>query len=106
VLTATGVVDGIGKIQNPSTDHQNICRVLLCRRPLRLCHIWYNVTLLLNCVAQTNTNLSELEVNDSETPVSRTVYLISVAYSQSRCTFNYIFYVLLSNLYLYFIVIV
>ena len=77
--------------KNPSTDRQNICRVLLCRRPLRLCHIWYNVTLLLNCVEQTNTNLSELELNDSETPVSRTVYLICVAYSQSRCTFNYIF---------------
>jgi len=40
-----------------------------------------NVTLLLNCVAQTNTNLLELELNDSETPVSRTVYLISVANS-------------------------
>ena len=38
-----------------------------------------NVTLLLNCVAQTNTNLSELELNDRETPVSRIVYLISVA---------------------------
>jgi len=56
--------------------------------------------------AQTNTNLLELELNDSETPVSRTVYLISVANSQSRCTFNYIFLMfLLSNLCLYFIVI-
>jgi len=41
----------------------------------------YNVTLLLNCVAQTNTNLLELELNDFETPVSRTVYLNSVANS-------------------------
>jgi len=32
-------------------------------------------------VAQTNTNLLELELNDSETPVFRTVYLISVANS-------------------------
>ena len=40
-----------------------------------------NVTLLLNCVAQTNTNLLELELNDFETPVSRTVYLNSVANS-------------------------
>ena len=39
------------------------------------------MTLLMNCVAQTNTNLLELELNDSETPVSRTVYLISVANS-------------------------
>ena len=36
---------------------------------------------LLNCVAQTNTNLLELELNDFETPVSRTVYLNSVANS-------------------------
>jgi len=65
-----------------------------------------NVTLfgLLNCVAQTNTNLLELELNDFETPVSRTVYLISVANSYSRCAFDYIFMFLFSNLY--FIVIV
>ena len=46
-------------------------------------NIYYqsNVTLLLNCVAQTNTNLLELELNDFETPVSRTVYLNSVANS-------------------------
>ena len=37
--------------------------------------------LLLNCVAQTSTNLLELELNDFETPVSRTVYLNSVANS-------------------------
>ena len=39
------------------------------------------MTLLLNCVAQTNTNLLELELNDFGTPVSRTVYLNSVANS-------------------------
>jgi len=39
-----------------------------------------NVTLLLNCVLQTNTNVLELELNDSETPVSCTEYLISIAY--------------------------
>ena len=39
----------------------------------------HNVTLFLNCDAQTNTNLLELELNDSETPVSFTVYRISVA---------------------------
>jgi len=40
-----------------------------------------NATLLLNCVAQTNTNLLELELNDSETLVSRTMNLICVANS-------------------------
>jgi len=40
-----------------------------------------NVTLLLNCVEQTNMNFLELELNDFETAVSRTVYLISVANS-------------------------
>ena len=39
----------------------------------------HNVTLFLNCDAQTNTNLLELELNDSETPVSFTAYRISVA---------------------------
>jgi len=33
------------------------------------------------CVAQTNMDLLELELYESETPVSRTVYLISVANS-------------------------
>ena len=32
-------------------------------------------------IAHTNANLLELELNDSGTPVSRTVYLISVANS-------------------------
>jgi len=32
-------------------------------------------TLLLNCVMQTNTDLLKLELNDSGTSVSRTVYL-------------------------------
>ena len=35
----------------------------------------------VTCIAQTNTNLLELELNDSETSVSRIVYLISVANS-------------------------
>ena len=40
-----------------------------------------NVTSLSNSVAQTNTNLLKLELNDSGTPARRTVYLISVANS-------------------------
>jgi len=48
--------------------------------------------------AQTNTNLIELELNDSETPVFRTVYPISVASSYSFT----IFLCFMSNLYLYF----
>jgi len=57
-------------------------RVVLEKGPLNVCacmHVY--MTLLLNCVAQTNTNLLELELNDFETPVSRTVYLNSVANS-------------------------
>jgi len=68
-----------------------------------------NVTLLLNCVVQTNTNLLELELNDSETPVSRTVYLISVASSYSRyigLPITIFCMSLFYNLYLNFIVIV
>ena len=57
------------------------------------CYYQNNMTSLLNCVAQTNTNPLELELNDFETPVSRPVYPISVANSKSRCTFDYIFYV-------------
>jgi len=48
--------------------------------------------------AQTNTNLIELELNDSETPVFRTVYPISIASSYSFT----IFLCFMSNLYLYF----
>ena len=56
-------------------------RSIDCSSPVLTIYYQNNVTLLLNCVAQTNTNLLELELNDSETPVSRTVYLISVANS-------------------------
>jgi len=51
-------------------------------------------------------NLLKLELNDSWSPVSRTVYLISTANSSSWCTFNFNFIFIPSTLYLYFIVIV
>jgi len=51
------------------------------------------MTLLLNCITQTNTNLLELELNDSEAPISRTVYLIFVANVRvySQCVQKYSF---------------
>ena len=66
-------------LQSPGTFNAN--GTLTAVHPVLTIYYQNNVKLLLNCVAQTNTNLLELELNDFETPVSRTVYLNSVANS-------------------------
>jgi len=82
----------------PRLDVVHPGRAWACEWPLTV-----NVTSLLNFVTQTNMNLFELELNNSETPVSRTVYVISVAIIVNPGVPLTIF---LCNLYLYFIVIV